>query len=75
MVCVYFHIFAVDYMDAEKVRKYGSGVMAAVSVQLLFAFIGSAMAIHNFACGLTIILITFTSLIYLKGRSHDDLGV
>ncbi|MDO5395011.1 MAG: MFS transporter [Bacteroidales bacterium] len=43
-----------------------AGYIAAVSVQVMFAFISSAMMAHNFACGAAIILIIFTSVIYVR---------
>ena len=42
------------------------GYIAAVAVQVLFMFLGSALLIHNVACGVALILIILTSYIYIK---------
>ena len=52
-----------------------AGSIATVAVQLLFALIGSAMAVHNVACAITITLVSFTTLIYVKTIKRDELSV
>lgn len=51
------------------------GYIAAVSVQLMFAFIGSVMMIHNFACGIAIVFIIFTSFIYIRFIKNNELSL
>lgn len=52
-----------------------AGYIASVAVQLLFAFIGSAMMIHNAACAITITLVSFTTFIYIRTIKDDELSL
>lgn len=51
-----------------------AGYVAAVSVQLLFALIGSAVMVHNFACGITITIIVATTIFYLGHIKNTELS-
>lgn len=42
------------------------GYIAVLSVQILFIFMGSAMAIHNMACAFTVVLLIISTLLYMK---------
>ena len=50
-----------------------AGYIAAVAVQLLFAFVGSVLSVHNIVCGAAAILIVLSSLIYLKRVEANEI--
>lgn len=52
-----------------------TGYIAAVAVQLLFAFVRSVLSVHNMACGAASILILFTSFIYLKHIKTNEISL
>ncbi len=49
--------------------------IAAVAVQLLFAFVGSVLSVHNIVCGTAAVLIVIFSLIYLKRVEANEISL
>lgn len=52
-----------------------AGYIAAVAVQLLFAFVGSVLSVHNIVCGAAAVLIVISSLIYLKRVEANEISL